>query len=466
MKKMFKLFMCAAVVAAGFTACSEEVNPINPEPDETETGLLTVKFVNPATYADPTDNGTADETAIRDVTIFVFKPSGLEIEKTFLFAELENGTKAAKIAVTLGDRTVYAGINLTDQMKAKLRETNGFNNFVSLGTTDASSNKFTPTIAEIQNLYKAKEFPMFSAEVKSVTIVPVPTGGSNNEVTIALDRLVAKITVRQGSEFLLPDNLTADGAKFDPAVTWDMGNLNGKIYPYAKANGGKDPNYEYTGSLIDADGLDYRATNFVNNFDKTTNSLQQGYKGYSTTVDLYSTVIGSRKANYAPENNSLGKKGHETTYASIRAKFAPTQVYTYTAGDPEPKVATGDVPNIANSDPFFVVTYTQTYYFRDKDQAEAYKAELISTGKKTNAEVKPYVGQYCYYPLYLGMDKRETQRNHYYDITLNKFTGLGDPTGEIPEEDGDQPADKSSLLDVTISINPWTVDSGDYPLGK
>ncbi|MDR1202552.1 MAG: Mfa1 family fimbria major subunit [Tannerellaceae bacterium] len=475
MKKMFKLFMCAAVVAAGFTACSEEVTPIpGPDVNPTETGLLTINFKNPTTYA--TDNGTPGEGKLRDVTVFVFNSSGVcEIDTLITLAQLEATNpgdqtpgiqhKAVNINVKTGFHTVYAGINLTSgdatKMREILRSANGFNQVVYLGTTDAQP-KFTPNITEIQKLYVDNEFPMFSADVQSLIIKSVPVGAANpNQVIIPLDRMVAKITVRRGADFSNPINLTVDGATFSATdLSWDLGNLNGKIYPYGRANNNtNDPNYDDApASLTNQEGLDYRAANFVTTFGTKGSSVV----GFTTSVNDNDVIINNRNARYAPENNSLTGRGHESTYASIKAKFAPTKVYTYTSGDPEPKEATGSAPTLSGSETFYVVAYTQTYYFRDPNQANEYKNFLLP--KDQSITVKEYKNQFCFYPLFMGTG--ETKRNYYYDITLNKFTGLGDPTGELDEEEGNQTVDKKGLLDVTININPWTIVEEEHPLGK
>jgi hypothetical protein len=469
MKKMFKLFMCAAIVAAGFTACSEEVTPIDPEPNPTETGVLTVKLVNPTTYAE--DNGTTEESTLSDVTIFVFNSTGVcQVEKTLNLADLDvktNPYKKIDIDVPTGIHTVYAGVNLTSGDATKMREVLGselgFNKVVYLGTTSAANPPvFTPVLTEIQKLYADNHFPMFSTDVQSINIKSVPAGAANpNEVTISLDRLVAKITVRKGSDFSNAANLTADGATFSATdVTWDMGNLNGKIYPYAKANNNtNDPNYDDApGDLTDEKGLAYRKANFVHNFDTKSSPTV----GYTTPVDANNTDIGKRVAKYAPENNSAGGRGHESTYASIRAKFAPTALYTYTANDPEPKVSTDAPPTISESVTLYVVAYTQTYYFKSPTDATAYAEYIKNTLKKEGYDVKIYNNQYCYYPLFMGTGN--TQRNNYYDITLSKFLGLGDPTGELDEDKGNQTVDKKGLLDVTISVNPWTIVNEEHPL--
>ncbi|MDR0748838.1 MAG: hypothetical protein LBF62_04625, partial [Tannerellaceae bacterium] len=222
MKKMFKLFMCAAIVAAGFTACSEEVTPI-PEPnggeEEAQTGLLTINLMDspPATYApgDEDTNSTDSERTVRDVTILVFNTQGKCVVDTTIALQAltvvgtakENKYKAANINVPLGNHNVYAGINLTDAMKSTLGVKgtfDGVSQYVWFGD-DAD----TPTVDGIRVLYAANEFPMFASEVvQPIKIVPQPDGQAEaeNKVTIPIDRMVAKVTVRKGTSFVTSNN--------------------------------------------------------------------------------------------------------------------------------------------------------------------------------------------------------------------------------------------------------------------
>jgi hypothetical protein len=474
MKKMFKLFMCAAVVAAGFTACSEEVNPINPEPDETETAILTVNFKNPTTYA-ADNNATDAECKVNNVTIFLFNAAGVcKVNTTLDMTQVGNGTNpneyTARIEVPLGRHSVFAGVNLTKGSAEKMVETliksYGFDLPVDLGPKDA------PTIAGIQELYTADNFPMFSDNVQGINIVPTPATGQNpNTVDISLNRMVAKITVRKSSTFDTDQaNLQADGATFKAAdVTWAMGNLNGKIFPYAKANenNGQDPNYDFAGELKSP--ADYIAKNFKNDFATTDAKYSDWDVTAFVAIDDNGTTVKSLKSKYAPENNSKQKRDGETTFAAVKARFAPDKIYTFDVSvntTPQEVATTGYTPSLNEDKTYHVVRSTKTYYFADEDQAKAYKTFLESPegGNQKGIRVETFYGQYCFYHIFMG--SRTTNRNNYYDITLNKFNGLGTPTGEVDDEDVDNTGDNKAQLDVNIVINPWNPVSEPTDLEK
>jgi hypothetical protein len=477
MKKMFKLFMCAAVIAAGFTACSEEVIPI-PEPPiegEAQTGLLTINFMDsaPVTRAsgDEDINSTDAERKVRDVTILVFNTQGkCVVDTTIVLANLTpntvgstNSYKAANINVPLGNHNVYAGINLTTTMKTELGGKgtfDGVSKFVWFGT-DAS----TPTVDGIKVLCKADEFPMFSSDVvQPIKIEPQPEGTTTavNTVTVPLDRMVAKVSVRKGAAFS-GNNLKAAGATFSDAAKWALGNLNGKIYPYGKANYGKanygqDPNYDHTGKLSDPAGKAYCAANFVNDFMTSTNPGVTAWTGFTMAVDENATAVLSRKVQYAPENNSKQKRLGESTFVAIQVKFAPDKVYTYAVTDPAPKEISPYTPSLTGEVTYYVVEAAgSVYYFNANADATAYATAVSSS-------VKTYYKQYCFYHLLLG--KGTTDRNQYYLLTLNSITGLGTPTGEIGDEDVDNTADDKALLDVTLTVNEWVVDETLHDLDK
>jgi hypothetical protein len=471
MKKMFKLFMCAAIIAAGFTACSEEVTPIPEGVEETQAGLLTVNFKEsePMTRAsgDKDVNATASERAVKSVTILVFNEQGVcKVDTTLLSSEFTpdqntdlNKYKAAKINVPLGRHYVYAGINLTSGAANKMKETlggkgtsNGYDKYVYFGT-DAS----TPTALAISELYKANEFPMFASDAQFINIVPQE---AQNVVTVPIDRMVAKVTVQKGSQFS-GDNLKASGAVFNGTnVEWSLGNLNGKLYPYGKANFGHDPNYDFLPGDADAfkgqAGNTYRKENFVDDFSVANNA----WTGF-VTVDEATTPVESRHPKYAPENNSAQKRMGESTFAAIKVKFAPDKVYTYKANDPAPIEAVGYMPNLSGNQTIHVVTAGSVYYFLQETDANAYATYC-------NSKVIKYDGQYCFYHLMLGREKDKglTKRNHYYALTMNKITGLGTPTGELADEDVDNTSDDQGLLEVTLAVNEWVLEEEGVNLEK
>jgi hypothetical protein len=473
MKKMFKLFMCAAVIAVGFTACSEEVIPI-PEPPiegEAQTGLLTINFMDSAPVTrvsgDADANSTDAERKVRDVTIFVFNTQGKCVVDTLIpLANLTpdgtapNKYKAVNINVPLGNHNVYAGINLTYRIKSTVGVKgtfDGVSKFIWLGTAEN-----TPTVDSIKVLSKADEFPMFASAAQPIKIEPQPDGATAaaNSVTIPLDRMVAKVSVRKGATFS-GNSLKAAGATFSDAAHWSLGNLNGKIYPYGdanfgKANYGQDPNYDYAGTLKTGGGKTYCTENFVNDFN--TSVAYASWTGFTTAVDDNATAVLSRKVQYAPENNSKQKRLGESTFAAIRVKFAPDKEYTYATGEPAPKEVQSYTPNIGGTKTYYVVEAAgSVYYFGANADATAY-ASFVSSSVKT------YYGQYCFYHLLLG--KGTTDRNQYYLLTLNSITGLGTPTGEIDDEDVDNTADDKGLLDVTLTVNQWVLDETAYDLDK
>jgi hypothetical protein len=49
---------------------------------------------------------------------------------------------------------------------------------------------------------------------------------------------------------------------------------------------------------------------------------------------------------------------------------------------------------------------------------------------------------------------------------VNKFTGLGSPNAEVPDEELDNTSDNQSLLNVTITINQWQTVEQEEPLGN
>jgi hypothetical protein len=476
MKKMFKLLMCAAVITAGFTACSEEVTPI-PVGGEggTERGILTINFKNPTTYA-ADDKAKDSECTVKNVTIFLFNSAGVcKVNTTLDANQLTPGTAAnvneyeAQIDVPLGLHTVFAGVNLTtgtDKMLETMGTAYGFDKFVNLGTVNV------PSLAAIKELSADNAFTMFSDNAKTINIVPTPAGGSvKNEVTLSLNRMVAKVTARKIATFATDQaNLKADGATFNAdSVKWTVGNLNAKIYPYGNANNGnrQDPNYDFAGPLKGTTGADYMSNNFINDFVTTAPDYAAWDVATFESVDISTADINTRKSKYVPENNSLQKRKGESSFMVVKAKFAPDKTYTFDKdADSAPKEVASSGGDFTTNLTYHVVRYTQTFYFADanKAMADAYVKYLTDVQGQQGIKVETFYGQYCFYQIFMG--KSITTRNNYYDITLNKFTGLGNPKGEIDEEDVDQTDDNEAKLDVTILINPWSYVTENHNLGK
>ncbi|MDR1402068.1 MAG: Mfa1 family fimbria major subunit, partial [Tannerellaceae bacterium] len=403
---------------------------------------------------------TDDERKFNTVTIIVFNTQGLcKVDTTVTLTsggtQTDNQYKAVDINVPLGFHNVYAGINLTsgdaEKMRETLKTTSGVTKYVNLGTATA------PAIAEIQKLYATTGFPMFSADVKPTNILPTPAGGSTpNKIEIALDRMVAKVTVRKNTTFT-GTALAAAGATFSSTdLNWSLGNLNGKIYPYGKANNGQDPNYDYTGSLKDAAGKTYCTQNFVNDF--STAGAYGSWTGLASTVDENGTDVKLRKAKYAPENNSAQKRKGESTFTVVKAKFAPDSVATFKTGNTAPVMDKTIKPTLSGTETFYIVRSTAVYYFKDKTEADNYKTFL----GVSEIKVEEFKGQFCFYHIF--MNQGITSRNNYYDIQLNKFNGLGTPTGELTDDEIEQTVDNKGLLEVTVSINKWVIVSENHDL--
>ncbi|MCD7935920.1 MAG: Mfa1 family fimbria major subunit [Tannerellaceae bacterium] len=439
MKK--NLFLCAiAALTVGLSGCSkDDVSNGGDGPDDVTAGAEATVVLNlsfPQTYA-VDGNATTQETAVKNVDIFVINPSNGAIitHKNLVTgdADLDDQTDnkwKATVKTTSGEKQILVGVNLPNSIRSAVAQ-GGL----------AGANENTVHTLTYGLLNDATEgFAMFSTEVLEHELYSdddiANDNTLNNNLSIQVERMVAKVAVTAAS---VDASAVTDGT-FTGTYEFTLGKVNKKTYAmqYTDALGViRDPNY-LSSDYNDPSGFDN--SDFFNPLDDPT--------GYAVTDG---TVF-----KYAPENVAdLALKG-TNTYVSVKAEFIPANFSD----------ATGtETPN-SNSSPVSFWTVTRgddVKYFDDEDVADQY---ITNGGGSKSAE---YENGVCYYNSYLSYNNGyNVLRNYYYKVTVTKILSLGSPDPDVDDDEEEEPIDGDfAMIDVDIDIVPWTVvNEDDHQLGK
>ncbi|WP_163209705.1 Mfa1 family fimbria major subunit [Bacteroides sp. 519] len=422
---MKKILFAAMAATMMFASCSEndETLPVNTS-EETRVGL---KLAFPSSGAARADDGsaTAEELVVKSVKVFIFNEDGTknvfadrDISKDFKAITGEKNAyeliTKSKIATTTGVKHVYVGVNLPDAFATNVTK------------EDDLDTEFATTVAALTSA--SAGYAMFSTAVQvtpSLVTEDDASWGTTNLVKVDVERLIAKMTANVASDLA---NDVAEGS---------FGDLS-----YQLAQAGKESMFRIT----QRDG----------NGKLVTNIAHSGYPALSTfkalNVPTLALNAAARTSIFGLEHAGLNLQRQEVTYAVFTAKFTPEFV-TEKAGE-EYKTETA----WSGGDDFYVIeTAAGRFFFADETAAEEYAAD-----NETAAPVF-YKGGNCYYPVYLGAGTTyEFARNQYYNLTVTKFTGLGEPGDEngeptVPENPTKPVVELSTELMVNINIVPWNV---------
>lgn len=447
MKKTFKFFMSAAIVAAGFTACSEDVvGPVNNGADETVASATLELLIDGGeiTKAISDANATTGEATIKRVTLFIFGAAACEADTSFTLPATPNanwqdaGVNQFKFTfhgAPIGSKSVFVGINLPATLETHIK-------------TYGPNTAWTIPQADFATYFDATNgFPMFNEAAVPKNIET----GVTNQVTVPVKRLVAKVTAHTNGAF--EANLDesaptghpryASGAFFNSTLQFALGNLNTKIFPLPQT-GDVDPNWngDLTGTAPNQT-ISYQG-DFWNDF--TTRPLPWQAGGIANFVNVNTALqntVDVYNNKYALENTHKTKQKGEVTYASVKATFKPQLIHSYDGS----VVTSAAFSGTTAPTPLYVFAVAGTYYYySDLAMADAFKAN-------TGADYQTYYNGTCFYDVFLNPTDYNAFRNDYYQLTISKINNLGKPYAEVDRPI--DPIDGEALLEVTILVRPW-----------
>lgn len=395
--------------------------------DGGETAYLTLRLTQAgmdalfrAASADP--NATEDEISVKKVNVFIYKTDGFLVthqelagteftQGTAISGNNDSWSTSEKIKTTSGPKKIVVGVNLPDAVVSRFRSSG------SIATASTVADIIGADISELAST--ANGIAMFSTAITDATLSADPAG---NPVSVEVKRLVAKVTVKEGNalNFDIPGGTLSD-------LRFSVGNINKEYYPLQQTVAGvvQDPNH--TAPMTD--WVAWVADKFI--------PTPADY------VAVNASTVGSNRdliAKYVTENTTDQPIEGATTFASIRANFTPTKYSDETGAD---KIS-------SNTGTFYTVSLNNGIikFFDTENDADTYQ------GLNSGSTKKVYTDGYCYYNVFLNpTGAYNTYRNDFYQITVTKIMGLGNPS---PEATDNTPITQSSDMVTSIEILPWT----------
>ncbi|MDR1602961.1 MAG: Mfa1 family fimbria major subunit [Tannerella sp.] len=477
----FGFLAACAMTLSGLAGCSTTTEGgEGVEEGEETTMKISIPIVT--TYADNDANATAAEVAFVTADIFIYNETGTSREQhvSLSASDFEKNTTLWKwemknpITVLSGNKKIYVGLNLPAAAKTVILN-EGVQGVYGILPVAPDS---LPTLRDaIVN--PGSGFAMFSTPGTGNTdfvVIPGvanPAGEGKNEFSVSVERWASKIisvkaatlnTVASGATFL-----TAPGA-VDANLSFSIGNVNTKLYPFQKKIGAniEDPNYTPPTPPFTVAQLG----EYVNDFGRATGgttspSYPAGYSSVDTTSAFPPPAIDARTPKYAVENTSASPYYQGLlTYVSVRARFYPNEIITaFTAGATDSLSRDNTISSVQNDLYVYTTPGGEYLYFTNATVGAAWAAAYDGETFQGN-----YKDGYCYYLVYLDPKTAYSAapyasvRNLLYCTMITKINSLGYPNPGEP--DPETPLGVTTKLTVDVVITPWTfVAMDDIHLG-
>jgi hypothetical protein len=508
MKRLFKFFTVAAIIAVGFTGCSSET-PLGTEdgPDgsgvvkgrgaETYATFRILEGTNAATRASnlASDGATNEATTISKIRLIFYDSDNLLEFDTLISSNVTTAT----VKLTSGSKQLYILTNETTGINTLISGINQFGNFNGVLNLDASNDG----IADLDNIGQ-----LYGPQIVSNTTGAGPKGSeivltgnitetesqdgtSPNNITIELQRSVAKVFVSQSgpvspqTKILTIDSAAIIAHSGASAPTYQLWNVLASHKPFQEIAGTQIRSPHYDAPV----GTDWGAIYARNTTPAFTNATAIGTSP-TPTAD---------KAFYVTENTPQIPRSGNSTYAAIKTTATPTRNHYISAlnfNDLNGGQFTGTK---AGADATPGVTYyvldslqdlvttavglTNKTVFAGTDALRlarkavyhllnpgiqqlgtlaGYDAVAITTAIGTNWDkyIHTYTDGVAYYRLNIGSVtgttlKPEVIRNHFYQLNIDNYKVLGVATvGELLGDE-DEEITSETYLTVTITIEDW-----------
>ena len=416
--KLRSLFL-AALAAVAFVSCSnEEDATINGGEVGTKDAIVQfgISFSNTVTRAatpGDEDSGIAAEQAFSNATI-VIEQGGNKDVLTFPFDQFSSVASdnlsilwlKEKISVKEGAANVYVFLNASDDLKASLAA-NATSGYAAL-TESADFSLGINALEAAGKIAEPNKFLMCNADGQAVTKTFIKN--QINELTVPVGRVAAKLQEQT------PIENTYNVA--DDAI-----NLAGKKITVSLQE------FAYTGLQQDSYVL--------KNSTPITANL---YKPYDSGVDFDYQAIAGDVSNYCMENVS-------------GANLQTTTNIIYKAGI--------EIEGIAKNTSIYITPDNYAFTSIDEMKAAGYNFEGLTDQTSVKDcwdtySLRKYEDGICYY---VGQIETAGQgakiiRNNIYRLSVNSIAGLGTV---LP-----QTFDDPTLLDLTVKIEPWTVNLNSF----
>lgn len=517
--KLNKYFMIGAM-GLSLVACSDNLDDNqgvngNASNEGSTYAALKIDFGNSSSRAtgdlpsgndqgttDPTyddDEAEADnETLIKDVRIVVVDENSNTVENKVVTSVTQNDEKENIyiFQITPGKKTFYAVINGNALgLENELKDWDGGELTLNKKASELCDYNTAPTAG--------KGFLMSSvAPVAGITIqddvdeTEVKTGKVNN-VTITVDRVVAKVTMQVKADIDMSKqtatlkNLTcqignADNLKYDKDAAENAKYTLAGTYLRAKNETTGERTYRitpyYTYFLTEDSKEGFEQSNLLSGSASAIYTTNEGGAVTTTQARFYCLENTHDTDNYDQGN---------TTFVRVKAEMIPNsaKTFTYTAQSGETPESIKIDEKVISADQaletFYVITsapdqsYQGSYVFEsdlvalygnnglvsgdaatDSDKAKAVIAALAENNRGY-AFTEPYIDGAGYYNIWVNDLKNADGgylkiapvfRNDWYDLTIQSIQLPGDPKENI---DPEQPIHPDTNMGVVVEIRNW-----------
>lgn len=461
-RKLFSKVIMTMTAAAvmGLASCSNENTPMGGDltPQGEPTSMKLVLDLSGGAYSRAINDGNSktEETTIDKLQVYIYNDKGIfEKEHEISFAELdevvgEDNKYATKniLAATTGKKTIYVGANMTDAMK-QIMKANSAQALAKKGVGAALSDITTDN-----------KFVMFSTVAAGNTLKATDANQANqipteNQVTVTLQRLAAKIAVGMSAQ------MDAPGVKQGAAgeIT-DLGflvdNINKMYYlTYGGVNGGNLPAATDANMLV----ADYDK----NNFEFATWNANPQFQ----TITPGAADKTTWKTAYAAENLTTDKVIEGVTRIVVKGQFTPKSGIAVTGNAPD-YTFTETANHITAGTDYYMFNLPEAggYAFFNKtdgDDDAKVKAWLKHIGIADNqqdavAKTKVlYTKGMNYWWITVDDNRGDIKRNNFYRADIKSIWAPGRNNGEFGNDDKDDVVDEKTNITVQITVEPWNM---------
>lgn len=498
MKKTFKFFMCAAIMAAGFVGCSsEEVTPTDdPNNPGTPTAqgeqtYATFRFSEETTKASVIGDDSSEGTSISNIRFIIYDNDGAKEVDTLVTVA---GTSQATIPLTSGSKKLYVIANAPSGMKTQLDGVSLAANYNPVYDLDNTAGA-TADLDLISSLYSSN-FMMSStsadADISLTGGITAPESQQNssvNYIEMTIKRSVAKIYVTQAPAGTTGKVITADSAGIITSPTYQMQNVLSKVYPFQ----------QIVGSVIQSPSYDRAAGPY-------TDILARYVSPAAISIPYNTTAHTAGKAYFITENMPLTPKRGNSTFAAITTTYTPTKNHYYTSvaynelnnGTFAGVLATVDAtagqtfyrlknttatgsPSVGFSDDMIFAganaeNLTKKVIYHLLNPAIAELTNIASYASLVNAtDFALYADTYTNGLSYYRLDMAEgsgnnlkygVKRNTFYKLNIDSYKKLGAATVEELFGEEEEELSSQTYMTVTVTIAPWDEVSGGQDISK
>lgn len=519
--KLNKYFFIGAM-GLGLFACSDDLNDENGQNGNKSDGKManvSIKFdfngtrsraVEDLPTGDYDDKGTQAESTVNTLRIIVTDEDG-KVEYNQLYQGTEgnnklpdgiNGTSepyegsgTIKFKIPTGAKVFYAYVNEEDQSSETGTATNASDLKVAVGQLFINAIK----VQDATYFSTESKFHMSGLVKQTVTEVAEE---STNDVTINVDRTVAKVQLRLASTY---NNDEATNKVKLTKLTAGIGNADLKFKQtdsddklwgtYRFANDGTDGTKRMTPYYNEIPTTDNYANVYIRS-NNTTENEQDDLLTKSGTPQVYPT-----HTYYCLENTHATYKKGNTTFVQITATMIPnaTVKFSYIAAtenvNEKVEIVKGsDITTVDVPETFYLITKVNDPADTEKDKLNTYiwkkdvlnmfnVSGFVNDDDKKDLDVDTEDGKikavrnalerrnYEFTEAYANgvgyfykavndmkdangkyINKAPVFRNHWYDLTINSIKLPGSPA---PDFGGNEDLHPDTDVEMTVKIRQW-----------